>query len=541
MRLAAVESLETRKLFASGGPAESFGGPDIDQGSVVAGSPDGGKVVGGIFSSTATFGSGASAVQLTAVGETDVFIAKYDPAGNLLWAHRMGGPGGLLQNDLTPDLPEDPERSNNSEEGPGAKLQQKGETIGGIGVDAAGEIYFTGSYNGTATFQDGTTTKTFTPNGKFGGAFNEIYLIKLDPAGNLIWGEQFGGEFNDNAQGIAVDAAGDAYLTGYFSRTANFNPTGTFDLTSHGRSDIFAAEYSPTGALDWADGMGSNNLDSQRRNMGNSIAIDSAGNVYLTGIFAGNADFDPGPGIFDLKAPDHTSEFIEKLNADGSFGWAEQIGGEGNDGGVSLAVGTDGAIYTLSYFENTINANPGAGAPSNFAAAPDEDGNLQDDHSDLLIEKLTNSGSLTWAKQISGDGWELGGQIAIDSGGNAYITGSFYDAVNFNTRGTPEIVTSHVSVNAIRDANDKNRPDSYDIFIEKISTNGKFIYVRTFGGSGDDYGLGDAITPQGTLLYTGRFRGTVDFDPSKTGVQHLLDVGIDDGYLLNLTEAGTLA
>ena len=540
MHRASIESLESRTLFASGGAAVSFGGPTIDEGSVVAASPDGGKIVGGYFSRTATFGSGADAVQLTAVGDTDVFVAKYSAAGTLEWVRQFGGDGGLFVNDKTPDLPEDPERSSNSEEGPGPFLQQKGETIGGIGVDAAGDIYFTGAYVGTATFNDGTTTQTFTPTGTFGGAFSDIYLIKLNTAGKLTWGEQFGGEFGDLTKGIAVDAAGDAYLTGYFSRTANFNPTGLFDLTSHGRSDIFAAKYSPSGALVWADNMGSNDLNAARRNMGTSIAIDAAGNVYLTGIFAGKSDFDPGPGVFDLQAVDHTADFIEKLDANGGFVWAEDISAVGDDGGISLAVGADGSIYTLSYFENTVNVNPGAGAALNFAAAPDENGN-RSDRSDLLVEKLTNAGQLTWAKQISGPGWELGSQIVVDSGGNVYITGSFYDAVNFNTRGTPEIVTSEKGVNSFKDANDENRKYSYDIFMEKLSKNGRFIYVRTFGGQGDDFGLGEAISSTGTLLYTGRFRGTVDFDPSKTSVQHLFDAGIDDGFLLELTEGGALA
>ncbi|MBV8781655.1 MAG: hypothetical protein JO353_09675, partial [Phycisphaerae bacterium] len=132
-------------------------------------------------------------------------------------------------------------------------------------------------------------------------------------------------------------------------------------------------------------------------------------------------------------------------------------------------------------------------------------------------------------------------QITVDSAGSAYITGSFYDAVNFNTRGTPEIVTSKKGVDSFTDQNDNGRDFSYDIFIEKLSTNGRYLYVRTFGGQGDDFGLGEAIASNGDLLYTGRFRGTVDFDPSKTGVKHLLDSGFNDGFLLELTEGGSLA
>jgi hypothetical protein len=103
--------------------------------------------------------------------------------------------------------------------------------------------------------------------------------------------------------------------------------------------------------------------------MGKSIAVDSSGNVYITGVFAGVADFDPGTGVYDLTTPGLTSDFIEKLNSSGGFVWAEQIGSTFDNGGLSLAVGPGGTIYTLAYFEGTAQVNPGTGAPLNFAAA----------------------------------------------------------------------------------------------------------------------------------------------------------------------------
>jgi hypothetical protein len=330
-----------------------------------------------------------------------------------------------------------------------------------------------------------------------------------------------GGEFSDVANAIAVDSSGNAYITGYFSRTANFNPDGgTFNLTSHGRSDIFAAKYSPAGALVWADGMGSNDLNTAHRNMGRSIAVDSSGNVYITGIFAGTSDFDPGTGVYDLTTPGETSDFIEKLNANGGFVWAEQIGSTFDNGGDSIAVGPGGTIYTLSYFEGTANVNPGSGNALSFAAAADENGDFGD-RTDLLIEKLTTNGNLIWAKQISGAGFNAGGTIAVDASGSAYITGAFNNATNFNTRGTPEIVTSVNGTGTFDDSNDTGRTSSYDIFLEKLSTNGKFIFVRTFGGAGDDFGMADALTDTGDILLTGMFRGTVNFNPAKGEVTHL--------------------
>jgi hypothetical protein len=514
-----LEALETRRLFSL---ATAVTGATIQEGTCVAAVPGGGEIMGGIYSNTATFGSGANKVTLTSIGQTAVFVADYSATGTPLWVRSFGSNAGLFsayQNN-TPDYPFDPERSGNGIQGAGPFIPQIGETIGGVAVDSAGDVYFTGSFYGDVTFTAGSSV-SFASTGKFGTQYPDIFLIKLNAAGNLVWGDQMGGSFSDLASAITVDSAGNAYIAGYFSRTANFDPHGTFDLVSHGRSDIFAAKYSPAGDLIWADGMGSNDLNNNRRNMARSIAVDASGDVYLTGTFAGDSDFDPGPGEYDLQAIGNTSDFIEKLSPTGGFIWAEQIGSTFDNGGLSVAVGPGNTIYTLAYFEGTVNANPGAGAPISVPAALDNNGNAGT-RTNLLIEKLTGDGNLVWQKSITGPGFGLGGTIAVDHAGNAYITGSFDYTTNFNVRGTPVPVTSHNGVGTIDDNNESNRKSSYDIFLEKLSSTGRFDYVRTFGGAGDDFGMADALTDTGDILLTGMFRGTVNFNPARGQTTHLL-------------------
>jgi hypothetical protein len=404
-----MEALETRRMFAL---AVNVVGQTIDEGTTVAALPGGGEIMGGVFSDTAIFGHGSHKVTLTAVGQTAVFVADYSATGTLEWVRQFGGTSGLFSayKNNTPDYPLDPGRSGSSLQGAGVYIPQLGQTIGGVAVDSSGDVYFTGSFYSSVTFTAGTGTKNFVSSGPFGGEYPDIYLIKMDANGNLIWGDQMGGEFSDVANAIAVDSSGNAYITGYFSRTANFDPVsttggGTFNLTSHGRSDIFAAKYTSGGALVWADGMGSNDLDTNHRNMGRSIAVDSSGNVYLTGVFSGDSDFDPGAGEFDLNATGQTSDFIEKLSSTGGFVWAEQIGSTFYNGGLSLALGPNDTIYTLAYFEGTVQANPGSGAPVSYSASTDNSG-VAGDRTNLLMEKLTNDGNLIWAKQISGPGFE---------------------------------------------------------------------------------------------------------------------------------------
>ncbi len=543
-----IESLESRKLLSTSGLPVRFGGPTFDTGVSVASAPDGSTIEGGIFSGTATFGTGSATQSLTSVGETDVFVARYSASGVLQWVRQFGGEGGLFQNNSTPDLTTDPERTGTSIEGPGVNPPELGETIGGVAADSTGNVFFTGSFYGTVTFTDGTTSKTLTSTGKFGGQYPDIYLIKLSSTGQLGYFDQMGGSFTDIAKGITVDSSGNPHITGYFSRTADFAPgSAQFIMTSHGRSDSFAADYSGTnGALIWATQFGSNNLDRQHINAGNAIAVDSSGNTYVTGTFTGTAIFGPTNDGTSLQAVDDTDEFIEKLDSSGNLVWIKQIGGTGNDGGVSITIGPKNTIYTLSYFENTINAIPNtnhnqSGPQKSFKATPDNPGE-DPTKSDLLIEKLTTDGGYVWAKQISGAGWETGGGIAVDHSGNAYITGSFYGPTDFNFLGTPQVINSRAGDGNFKDNNDTNRVRSYDIFVEKLSTNGKYVFTKTIGGGGDDYATGIAMTQAGNFLLTGRYHGTVNFDPSPTGpVKHLIDDGYSDGFIVELTPGGGLA
>jgi hypothetical protein len=103
-------------------------------------------------------------------------------------------------------------------------------------------------------------------------------------------------------------------------------------------------------------------------------------------------------------------------------------------------------------------------------------------------------------------------------------------------------VTSVNGIDTFNDNNDSGRTSSYDIFLEKLSSNGKFLYVRTFGGAGDDFGMADAITASGDVLMTGMYRGTVNFDPQKNAILHLLG-GISPGaaFLVEYDPNGYLA
>jgi len=194
--------------------------------------------------------------------------------GDFVWAKKMGGPGddyGL-----------------------------------GIAVDAAGNVYTTGWFQGTADFDPGPATFNLTSAGQ-----SDIFVSKLDRAGNLVWAKQMGGTDWDAGFGIAVDAAGNVYTTGVFSGTVDFDSgPDTFNLTSAGQSDIFVSKLDSAGSFVWAKQMGGTSYD-----VGRGIAVDAAGNVYTMGDFGDTVDFDPGPGVFTLTSAGSYDIFVSKLSA----------------------------------------------------------------------------------------------------------------------------------------------------------------------------------------------------------------------------------
>ena len=183
--------------------AKNAGGIDCDEGQSIAVDANGNSYVTGYFSDSATFGS----TTLTSSGGADIFVAKLDSSGNWLWAKNAGGTDYDCGNS--------------------------------IAVDASGNIYVTGGFEGTATF--GSTT--LTSNGD-----SDIFIAKLDSSGNWLGATKTGGTDTVVSYGIAVDASGNNYVTGFFYRTATFGPT---TLTSSGSADIFVAKvhipYYPEG------------------------------------------------------------------------------------------------------------------------------------------------------------------------------------------------------------------------------------------------------------------------------------------------------
>ena len=277
----------------------------------------------------------------------DAFIVKLDVSGNFVWA-----------------------RANQA-------LLPNGRVVPGITIpialDATGNIYIAGNFYGTVDFDPGPGVYSLD------GTLGNTCVWKLDPAGNLVWAGQMGMLGYYGGCAIVLDAAANVYITGSFGGTADFDPgPGTFNLgtLANGSSFIgnaFVAKLDASGNFSWARQMAGNGDAS-----GYSIALDAAGNVYTAGAFKGTTDFDPGSGVYNLTAAGSGDVFISKLDRNGNFIWAVQMGGTGRAEAYAMALDNLANIYTTGYFVGTADFDPGLGTY-----------NLTNSGYDMFIQKLT--------------------------------------------------------------------------------------------------------------------------------------------------------
>ncbi|MGI8893796.1 MAG: SBBP repeat-containing protein [Bacteroidia bacterium] len=329
-------------------------------------------------------------------------------------------------------------------------------------------------------------------------------------AQNFEWAKQIGGTSNDFANSIAVDAYGNVYTTGIFQETVDFDPgVGIFNLTSAGGEDIFITRMDLNGNFIWAKTMGGIGLD-----LSTSITIDQAGNVYITGRFSATVDFDPdSSGNYNMTSVGNTDIFISKLDANGNFIWAKQMGGPEHEIGSSITTDSAGNVYITGYFGGTADFDPGSGTYNLTSAGSN----------DIFISKLDASGNFIWAKQKSGTFWCAGRSIAIDAEGYKFTTGHFSGTADFDpSPGINNLISAGLA----------------DIYISKLDSNGNLIWAKSLGGSAIDYGSSIGMDAGGYIYITGFFDGIVDFDPNLSGNYYLTSAGGSDIYILKLDANG---
>lgn len=388
-------------------------------------------------------------------------------------------------------------------------------------ADAAGNVYTTGYFAGTVDFDPGPAVLNFT------AANVDIFVTKLDASGNLVWAKQMGGPlggYGNYAYSIALDAANNVYTTGYFGGTVDFDPgPGVYNLsvsnfnTNPNINDAFILKLDANGNFVWAK-----KIDGTSTIEGYSIATDASGNVYSTGFFVGNANFNSAGSFLMNQAISGKSIYVLKLDTDGNFIWAKQMGGPHQpsisfDLGWAIAADASGNVYTTGRFSGTADFDPGA-TDFNLVADPYYYG--------AYISKLDVNGNFVWAKQMkqgTATSTVEGLALKLDASGNIYTTGQFEGTIDFDpSAGTLNYIAS----------------DSYyDIFVSKWDPLGNMVWAKQMGGPLNDVGAAIALDPAGNVYTSGYFDNTADFNPN-AGTANLVTTGYNDGYISKLDNDG---
>ncbi len=449
--------------------AKSMGGTDRDVSESIAIDDFGNVYTTGKFRGTTDFDPGSANQNLTSNGDFDIYIHKMDEEGNLIWVKSIGGTEHDWGSSIT--------------------------------TDKNGNVYITGQFNGQVDFDPSNAVSILNSNGK-----SDIFILKLDSTGDMVWVKSFGSTMHDGAFSVATDPSGNVFITGTYADTVDFDPiSGGHVIISNGDFDIFILKLSSLGNVTWVKSMGGNDRDD-----GKNVIADSAGNVYTVGYFDGNVDFDPGVGSHNLISKGYRDFFIQKLDANGDLLWANSYGGKLIDFGEYAHIDDKGNVYITGYFTDTVHFSPGN--PNYTLVAKRA--------RDVFIEKLDDQGNFLWAKSFGGSGSDWGHAVTVDKVGNIYIAGSYEDTVDFDP-GTAVY--------------NKNSNGNHDVYIQKLDDNGNFLWAGSVGGSLMDDGLGLAVDNANNIYVTGYFEGTVDFDPGNSTF-NLISKGLVDAFVLKLKD-----
>lgn len=447
---------------------KGMGGSGVQQGRAVQVDAAGNVYTSGMYKGTVDFDPGIGVFNLSSTGDDDVFISKVDASGNFLWAKSIGGV----------DF----------------------EYNGSLALDASGNVYTTGIFNDIVDFDPGAAVFNLASNGLF-----DIFISKLDAAGNFVWAKKIGASDNDGGVSVAVDAIGNIYTSGFFRDTVDFDAgLGTFTLAAKGDYDTFITKLDATGNFIWAKAIGGIGLD-----FSYATAIDPLGNSYTAGWFDGTMDFDPGVGTFNLTSAGSSDIFIVKLNSAGNFVWAKAMGSPLVDNPNSIAIDKSGNVITTGSFSGIADFNPGSGTFTIAAVGAN----------DVFISKLDGAGNFIWAKTIGGTNSDDGNSLTTDAFKNVYSTGNFVGTCDFD----PGIASFNLNATGS------------GAYISKLDSAGNFVWAKIIDGTGTDGAYGLTLDNSGNIYTVGAFENTVDFDPN-TGTSYLVSNGVTDIFIQKLCQ-----
>lgn len=344
-------------------------------------------IIVGIFSDTLTFDT----ISVVGPGLTDIFVVKYNAAGNVLWA-KVISTSGL-------------------------------DNVGAVSTDRSGNIFVSGYFPGSSIIID-TTTLTGTSDAS-------TFLVKYSPSGSVIWGRALSCAGPTptycRPKAMAVDNNGDIVVTGDYTGTSMTIGTTTLTATTGTYlGDVFVVKYSNAGNILWAKGIASDDYDAA-----SDIAIDGVGNSYVIGHFRGNNLY---AGAFHLTNTSTTINgdvFVISYDPSGNERWANRIGSASNNDGRAIATDIASNVYVTAYY---IDTSITFGSTTLYNTTFGVTG------VNAIIAKYNTSGAEQWAINVGGNVGDVVSALETDNSGNIYAFGM--TASNTLTLGATTLVNT---------------------------------------------------------------------------------------------------
>lgn len=402
---------------------------------------------GEFFSASITF-PGLTLTGAGTTGNCDYFLVKFNPNGYAVWGNKGGG-----------------------------SLTDRGY---GVALDQQGNLFSTGHYFGQAIFGP----YTLNSSGNL-----DCFTAKLDTAGNYIWMKEGKSVSQVSTRNMAVDANGNVIIVGYYgSATVDSVRFDSVKITTNGARDIFVVKYNNDGDVQWGVTGGGSSSGEQA----NSVAVDAAGNIYVTGIYSDSATFS---GTV-LNGNGGTEIFVVKYNPSGQLVWARTAGGLKTDDGSGITLDGLGNLYVAGRFDSAATFGP-----INLLSAGGYD---------AFLAKYDTTGNFIWVKIGGGAGEDYLKDVECDSEGNILGTGYFTTQAAFGT----------VSLTAI---------GGRDVFFIKYNSAGDVIWAKKAGGSDSDEGNRVCVDLGNNLISTGFFNTTAYF-----GTDTLTSSGVHDVFVTKI-------
>ena len=426
----------------------------------------------GRFYDTVDFDPGAGVDNHTADSDGSVYITKINADGSYGWTRSFGG--GTHEWAIS------------------------------VATDSSGAVYTSGRFDGTVDFDPGAGLDSRTSAGQ-----SDVFLIKLNGDGSYAWTQTFGGTADDEARGVAVDSSGNVFVSGWFSGTVDFDPSGggTDNRTSVGSADIFVSKFDSSGNYQWAYTVGGSGID-----WGYRCAVDGSDNVFLTGWFADTVDFDPTAGTDERTSNGDGDNFIVKLDNSGNYAWTVAFGGSEHEQMYDVATTSSGGVLVVGAIQETVDFDP-----SGATALRTSNGGY-----DAFVAAYAGDGSFQWAWNYGSAEDDVAQAVGEDTSGNAFVVGTFRGTTDLNPGPGVDVHTARAEGN---------------FHMSMFGSDGTYRCSNVFLATGPSEGRALACAPDGSIYMGGWFRDTVDMDPGYETDSRTANGDYPDAFLIKYTGA----